>query len=163
VFAALKRREVFGTSGPRIVIRFHALPARAADPCANGDPPADAVPMGGTLPTRRRYRPMFVVQALMDREPLEKVQIVTGVLGPQGVEERVIDLVPSAGGGRTLCAVHREPADDATRAAFWYARVLERPTKRWSKRDCEAAGRCSPAQDRMIRERAWSSPIWRLP
>ena len=164
LFAALKRREVFGTSGPRIVIRFHALPASANDPCANGDPPADAVPMGGTLPTGRRYRPTFVVQALMDREPLEKVQVVTGVLGPKGVEERVIDLVPStAGGGRTLCAVHREPAYDAARPAYWYARVLERPTKRWSKRDCESAGRCSPAQDRMIRERAWSSPIWRLP
>ncbi|MFO1456415.1 MAG: DUF3604 domain-containing protein [Steroidobacteraceae bacterium] len=164
LFAALKRREVFGTSGPRIVVRFHALPAGAADPCQRGDTPSDAIPMGGTLPAGRRYRPMFVVQALMDREPLEKVQIVTGVLGPKGIEERVVDLVPSNGGaGTTLCAVHREPGYDPSRPAYWYARVLERPTKRWSKHDCESAGRCSPSQDRMIRERAWSSPIWRLP
>jgi hypothetical protein len=164
LFAALKRREVFGTSGPRIVVRFFALPADVADPCRRGDLPAGAVPMGGTLPAGARYRPMFVVQALMDREPLETFQVVTGVLGPRGVEERVIDLAPSVrGDGATLCGVHREPGYDAARPAYWYARVLERPTKRWSKRDCETAGRCSPAQDRMIRERAWSSPIWRLP
>ena len=164
LFAGLKRREVFGTSGPRIVVRFFALPAGAKDPCLAGDPPANAVPMGGELPGGTRFRPVFVVQALMDREPLEKIQVVTGVLGPKGIEERVVDLVPSSGaGGASLCAVHREPRYDANRPAYWYARVIERPTKRWSKRDCEAAGRCSPAQDRMVSERAWSSPIWRLP
>ena len=164
LFAALKRREVFGTSGPRIVVRFFALPEGSADPCRGGEPSAEAVPMGGTLPSGRRYRPLFVVQALMDREPLERVQVVSGVLGPKGIEERVVDLVPSRQGtGATVCAVHREPAYDGARPAYWYARVLEGPTKRWSKRDCEAAAGCSPAQDRMVRERAWTSPIWRLP
>jgi len=164
LFAALQRREVFGTSGPRIVLRFDAVMAAKGDPCTSGDVPSNAVHMGGTLPGTPRSKPVFVVQALADREPIEIVEIVRGVLGASGVEERVIPLKPApAGDGRSVCAWYRDAEYDPKRPAFWYARVQQRPTKRWSKFDCEAAGDCTPAKDRMIRERAWASPIWRLP
>jgi hypothetical protein len=56
-------------------------------------------------------------------------------------------------------------ADEATSPAYWYARVLEEPTPRWSKLLCERSNDCDqyPAADRMIQERAWTSPIWNLP
>lgn len=164
VFAALKRREVYGTSGPRIVLRFFAAPASGADPCRSGAVPEEAIPMGGTLPDGRRFRPRFVVQALMDREPLERIEIVRGVLGPAGVEEELITLPTGTNSsGSSVCAVFRDEHYDPARPAYWYARVLERPTWRWSRHDCETAGNCTPASSSLIRERAWSSPIWRLP
>lgn len=167
IFAALKRREVFGTSGPRIVIRFDAVSARdpaARSACSVPTLPDDAVHMGGALPADNKFRPVFVVQALRDRTPFERVEIVRGVLGKNGVEERVIPLEFTAdANGASVCAVFRDVDYDSSRPAYWYARVLEKPTPRWSKRDCEAAGNCAPARDRMIRERAWASPIWRLP
>ncbi len=164
VFAALKRREVYGTSGPRIVLRFFAMAAATADPCGTSAVPDSAIPMGGTLPAERGFRPQFVVQALMDREPLERIEIVRGVLGPRGIEEQVLTLpIDGALPAPAVCAVFRDADYDASRPAYWYARVLERPTSRWSRHDCQAAGDCTPEQDRMIRERAWASPIWRLP
>lgn len=164
LFAALQRREVYGTSGPRIALRLHAIRAKSVDACRVAELPVDAVPMGGTLPAARSYRPTFVIQALRDRVAIERVEIVRGVLGLKGMEEKVIPLrFLDESGGASVCAVFEDTEYDATRPAYWYARVLEQPTPRWSKRDCEAAGNCTPARDVMIRERAWSSPIWRLP
>ena len=49
--------------------------------------------------------------------------------------------------------------------AYWYARVIEQPSKRWSKHLCERLDLCEkyPQADRMVEDRAWSSPVWRLP
>jgi hypothetical protein len=50
------------------------------------------------------------------------------------------------------------------RYAFYYVRLLEIPTPRWSTYDAKALG-VEPRKDLpvSIQERAWSSPIWYTP
>jgi hypothetical protein len=74
--------------------------------------------------------------------------------------------------------VWQDPDHHANERAFYYARVLENPTCRWSQRICAAkrvdcakpetigdglAGCCAPEHRPVIQERAWTSPIWVQP
>jgi hypothetical protein len=74
--------------------------------------------------------------------------------------------------------VWRDPAFDPAQHAFYYARVVENPTCRWSQKLCNAKkvrcddpstigedleGCCSPDHQPIIQERAWTSPIWHQP
>jgi hypothetical protein len=203
LFAAMRRREAYGTSGPRIVVRFFGgwdYPTRlcdAPDLAARGY--AGGVPMGADLPPRDGAQgPVFVVSALRDPDveggPLQRIQIVKGWLGAGGEpQERVwdvaaatsdgadVDLATCAqrgGGAASLCAVWRDPEFDASTPAFWYARVLQEPTCRWTQWACIAHGVdcarpetvgeglgpcCDPALPRTMQERAWTSPIWYAP
>lgn len=67
-------------------------------------------------------------------------------------------------GAVELKAVWTDPNFDPTIKAFYYVRVLENPTCRWSTWDAVKAG-VSPRPDlhKTIQERAWSSPIWYIP
>jgi hypothetical protein len=200
IFSALKRREVYGTSGTRPVVRFFGGASLPADLCA--DPAfvakgyALGVPMGGRL-RAAAPAPRFAVLATMDpgsREepaaPLDRVQIVKGWRDADGaLHERVVDVaggdIPSSlstkncrtegTGHARLCAVWQDPDYRASDSAFYYARVLEMPTCRWSQRIClerdvdcakpETIGEgleacCAPDHRATIQERAWTSPIW---
>jgi hypothetical protein len=125
--------------------------------------------------------------------PLEQLQIIKGWLQDGELEERVIHLAgaatPSAGvdpstcqttggGFDSLCEVWEDPDFDAEHRAFYYARAVEVPVCRWSQRVCVARGVrcddpktvpdafaacCSDSHVPVIRERAWSSPIWFSP
>ena len=81
-------------------------------------------------------------------------------------------------GHQQLCAVWEDPAFNADAQAFYYARVLENPTCRWSQHLCADAGVrcddpatmvegmescCAPEHRPVVQERAWSSPIWYTP
>lgn len=59
-----------------------------------------------------------------------------------------------------LSAVWTDPEFDQSQNAFYYARVLENPTCRWSTWDAIRAG-VSPRSDlkKTLQERAWTSPI----
>jgi hypothetical protein len=121
--------------------------------------------------------------------PLQRLQIVKGWVDSQGETFEVVydvacsggapvdpdthrcpddgarvDLsncsIPRDAGDAQLSALWRDPDFDAGQRAFYYARVLENPTCRWSTWDALRAG-VPPRSDlpKTIQERAWSSPI----
>ena len=209
LFAAMRRKETYATSGPRIGLRFFGGWDYPADLCAASDFVAAGyergVPMGGDLPARsgksgdeNSVSPVFAVSAMKDAgteskpgTDLQRLQIIKGWLDADGApRETVFDVAgnPANGasvdlntcatsgrGAQNLCAVWRDPAYDAAQHAWYYARVVENPTCRWSQRMCAAKkvrcddpagppegyeGCCEASHRPIIQERAWSSPIW---
>jgi hypothetical protein len=205
LFAAMRRREVYGTSGTRPVVRFFGgfeLPeSLCSDPALVAKGYAHGVPMGGALRAPPGGgAPRFALLATKDPgsrdEPgvdLERLQIVKGWLDSAGrPRERVLDVAggdtdarvdpatcETRGSGHArLCAVWRDDDYAAGQRAFYYARVLESPTCRWSQRVCVARrvdcarpetlaegleGCCAPDHRPTLQERAWTSPIWISP
>jgi hypothetical protein len=158
------------------------------------------VPMGSDLPPARGGAPRFAISALRDPgtdlrpgTPLERIQIVKGWVEDGEARELVYDVAGSAESGASvdlatcetsgpgaehLCAVWSDPDFDPSEPAFYYARVLENPTCRWSQYVCNAQGVdcsdpdrvaedlracCAEDHQRSIQERAWTSPIWYTP
>ncbi|MBK7976137.1 MAG: DUF3604 domain-containing protein, partial [Deltaproteobacteria bacterium] len=77
---------------------------------------------------------------------------------------------PRGTGFDDLCGVWTDPTFEASQHAYYYARILENPTCRWSTREClalapgERPPACTdPAIARTGQERAWTSPIWYTP
>lgn len=165
VFDAIKRRETYGTSGPRIELRFDAVTDGSDADCDTiEDREGDAIAMGGEF-NGGANPPRFIVRAKADREPLAEIEIIKGEYAGGELTETVQSVWRAEGSDRSACAVWTDPAYEPTAPAFWYARVKQTPTKRWSQVRCELAGRCDefPEAEKMIQERAWASPIWNLP
>jgi len=159
IFDALKARSAYATSGPRIRLRFGVGAANACEQAT----PKFAPFMGELLDSVES--PIFTVQAARDRQPLARVDLIKGSLVNGEYQERTLTLAEFAEGRDTLCVSWRDPNHDPDSPAFWYARVLEQPTPRWTKHLCQRSGLCDqfPDQDVTVQQRAWSSPIWRLP
>ncbi len=110
IFDAMKRREVYATTGSRIVVRFfggyHYQPDAVERPGYEGPAYANGVPMGGELTMAKRGQtPRFIVSAIKDPDGpnLDRIQVVKGWLDRNNeVQERVYDVVWS--GDRTLDA-----------------------------------------------------------
>ncbi|MEO8602778.1 MAG: DUF3604 domain-containing protein [bacterium] len=205
LFAAMRRREVYATSGTRPILRFFAGREPGLQ-CGDADFVAKAyrggVPMGGEIgPVSGARSPRFGVLAFRDPGTpsapgtlLQRVQIVKGWIDANNQsQEKVYEVAGDANGGgsvdpatcatsgpgsESLCAVWQDPDFDPAQRAFYYARVLENPTCRWSTYVCNGLGLdCSvpgsvPAQyaeccnaqvPKTIQERAWSSPTWYRP
>ncbi len=104
IFDALRRRETFGTSGNRILIRFFGgweFPARL-DPSTDLAQLGyrDGVPMGADLPKAKiGAAPRFLVWAMqaVDGERLQRLQVVKGWLEDGKPRERVYDVACSDG------------------------------------------------------------------
>lgn len=179
LYAALRRRETFGTSGPRIPVRLFASadfsPQMCADPAFVEKGYAQGVPMGGDLKLSPTAKPMLAVAASYDPgtaanpgTPLQRIQIVKGWVGADGAHHnRVFDVAGSADNGagvdvntcerrgeghKQLCAVWTDPEFDPSLPAVYYARVLENPSCRWSQRICVANRVDCSAPDRVPEE-----------
>jgi hypothetical protein len=197
IFEALRRREVYSTSGPRIEVRLFGGWRYGDGLCDAGDRIEQGyrkgVPMGGVLQRRPNDgAPRFLVEAKADRgtaarpgAPLQQVQIVKGWLdADRRPQERVFVVAgdPTSGtvdvatcqtggvGADRLCAVWSDPDFDPTLHAFYYARVLENPSCRWSTWECAALpegnrppGCSDPRVQKAIQERAITSAIWYAP
>jgi hypothetical protein len=118
--------------------------------------------MGGTI-TDAAHRTLTVLAA-KDKTPLAAIDIVKGSLVNGQPVESVLRIAEFESGQDTACVTWSDP-DPAVGPEYWYARVIEQPTPRWSKHLCEKLDLCAkyPDADRMIEERAWSSPVWYLP
>jgi hypothetical protein len=179
IFAALQRRETFATSGPRIVVRFYEVPAAGAycgvDGGGGGFPgnviAAGGVPMGGSMAAGSTSA-SFVVSALEDQADLAEVDIIRGAIVDGTLQETVTRFTPTSPGtvwsGGSVCVQWTDPAFEPGGPAFYYTRVLQVPTWRWSHYDCQVdptdpACAADGGVDVMLQERAWSSPIWWLP
>jgi hypothetical protein len=198
IFAAMKRREAYASSGPRITLRFFAgwgfdeSIASAGDSIALAA--AGGVPMGGVLrPTEGdTASPTFYVAAQGDwmSAPLQRIQIIKGWIDAEGeTHEKVRDIAcagdlevdpttlrcPDNGasvdldtckptgetGAMQLMTAWQDPDFDSSEGAFYYVRVLQNPTCRWSTYDALRLGRePDPRVPATLRERVWSSPIW---
>lgn len=196
IFAALKRRETFATSGTRIVLRFFAgwdlIEASGKDK----DPIEQAyqygVAMGGELPLHDGEAiPEFLLWAMKapDGAPLQRIQIIKGWLEDGKTREQTYDAVCSDGlrpdtvthrcpdnaanvdlatcelganeGAAELSGSWQDPDFDSSEDAFYYLRVIENPSCRWSTWEAlRESWELFPDVEPLIQERAWSSPIW---
>src|SRR5262249_45033078 len=151
-------RETFATSGTRIAPRMFGGWNLAPELCTRADMLEVAygvgVPMGGELSRDpvEEGAPSFLVAATADPSdnaaPLQRIQIVKGWLTEDGqAHYRVFEVDGNPNNGATvdentcerrgdgfsmLCGVWRDPEFSANERAFYYARVIENPSCRWS-------------------------------
>lgn len=155
---------------------------------------SDGVTMGADLLDNGGVAPRFLVWAVRDAKSagLQRVQIVKGWTVDGEHHETVYDVACSDGGrvdpatnrcpdngarvDLTDCSITtgvgdpeikaywKDPDFDPAVRAFYYTRVLENPTCRWSTWDALRGGeKPRPDLKATIQERAWSSPIWYIP
>ena len=199
LFDAMRRRETYATTGPRMAVRlfggwaFEEIDAVAPDLAKTGY--EKGVPMGGILSARpAEGAPTFLVSALKDPDGanLDRVQIIKGWRDADGKPKEQIYNVALSGGravaedgsvppvGNTvdvetatytntigavaLATWWRDPDFDPNDRAFYYARVLEIPTPRWTTYDAAIYGLDLPDDiPRTTQERAYTSAIWYTP
>ena len=152
------------------------------------------VPMGGDLKNGLNKKPSFLINALMDPEygSLDRVQVVKGWMNADGsLEEKVFDVawsgsrkigkngkVPSVGnsvnlkdaswdnsiGSTELSTVWVDPEFDPALEAFYYVRVIEIPTPRWTLYDkLNHGAELSEEVPLTMTQRGYTSPIWYSP
>ncbi len=161
------------------------------------------VPMGSDLAAPKAKAPSFIVWAVKDPDSgnLDRIQIIKGWTKNGQIFEKIYDVawsgnrkieprtgkLPPVGntvnlstatyqntiGAAELKAVWTDPDFDPAQETFYYARVLEIPTPRWTTIQARKLGMAPPTTAKTmgvehpvpptVQERAWSSPIWYSP
>jgi hypothetical protein len=172
---------------------FGPADARTRDPAAAGYAKGVPMG-GDLAPAPAGKAPSFLVAALKDPTGanLDRIQVVKGWVDAQGaLHEKVYDVawsgerrpgpdgrLPPVGdtvdvasatwtntiGASELIAAWRDPDFDPGERAFYYARVIEIPTPRWTAYDAVRFGvKPLPGTKMTVTERAYTSPIWYSP
>ncbi|MDX1735854.1 MAG: DUF3604 domain-containing protein [Halioglobus sp.] len=196
LFDAMRRKETYATSGPRIAVRFFGGWGYGPDLLDDENwidrAEARGVPMGGVLPAAGEGAPTFAVWAMRDPDGanLDRIQVVKGWVAADGQSrEKVFDAAWSGDrerdaegglgavgntvdladasysnsiGAQQLSVVWSDPQFDPAQEAFYYARVIEIPTPRWSTFDAKTLGIETP-EPTSLQERAVTSAIWYRP
>jgi len=200
LFAAMKRKEVYASTGPRMTVRFFGGWEYQADDAFKSDLAQigydKGVPMGGDLTSAPNGKaPNFLIRAVKDPDGanLDRIQVIKGWHDKQGeLHEKIYDValsdhrkvnwrgkvkpvgntvdIPDASytntiGSPELAVVWTDPDFDKNELAFYYVRVLEIPTPRWTAYDAKFFGLTDiPKEVPMVtQERAYTSPIWYSP
>ena len=196
---AMARKEVYATTGTRLLVRVFAGYEFVADDVQRHDFAKygyqKGVPMGGDLPAAPDGKaPSLLIRALRDVDGanLDRVQVVKGWMDANGkLNEKVYDVawsgeremgddgkLPPVGntvdaasatykntiGAPLLLAHWTDPDFKADERAFYYVRVIEIPTPRWTTYDAKFFGVKLPEGAPVaIQDRAYTSPVWYTP
>ncbi len=200
IWDAMARKEVYATTGTRLLLRVFAgwdfEPDEVQRPDFARVGYARGVPMGGDLTSAPAgTAPRFMIRALRDADGanLDRVQVIKGWLGKDGqTHEKIYDVAVSDGrkigadgrcktpigstvdvvdasytntiGDVYLAAHWVDPDFDPDQRAFYYVRVIEIPTPRWTAYDAKYFNIRMPDDVRMtVQDRAYTSPIWYTP
>jgi len=196
---AMSRKEVYATTGTRLLVRVFAGFDFVADDIHRHDFAKygyqKGVPMGGDLSKAPADKaPSFLIRALRDVDGanLDRAQVVKGWMDAKGeLHEKVYDVAWSGDrqigadgklapvgntvdvadasytntiGAPLLLAYWQDPEFDAKQKAFYYVRVIEIPTPRWTTYDAKFFKLKLPeGVPTAIQERAYTTPIWYTP
>jgi len=200
IFDAMRRKEVYATTGTRIRVRVFAGWDFEAEEITRHDFISEGyrrgVPMGGDLrEAPAGGSPKFLIRALRDPDGanLDRVQVIKGWLDEDGeMKERIYDVAVSDGRavgadgrarqpvgntvdvdnatftntiGSVMLGTHWEDPDfDPGEHAFYYVRVIEIPTPRWTTYDAAFFNIERPEiVPATVQDRAYTSPIWYTP
>ncbi|WP_417682303.1 DUF3604 domain-containing protein [Roseibium sp.] len=191
IWDSMLAKETFATSGPRMKVRvfagrgfadrYDSYEAMVTDGYAKG------VPMGGTY--TGADAPQFLVWAMKDPigPNLDRIQVIKGWYENGEMKDTIYNVAASGDrlqadgsvtpidapinmetgafnaekGDPELMTVWTDPDWNPDQEAFYYVRVLQLPTARWTLYDELRAGVKYPDDvKRQIVERAWASPIW---
>ena len=200
LFAAMKRKEVYASTGPRMTVRFFGgwdyseRDAHRPDLARMGY--SKGVPMGGDLSAApEKKSPSFLIREVKDPDGanLDRVQVIKGWRDKQGdLHEKIYNVALSDNrkenqwgkvkpvgstvdvtdasytytiGAPELAVVWTDPDFDSNEQAFYYLRVLQIPTPRWTAYNANYFGlKNIPEEVAMVtQERAYTSPIWYSP
>lgn len=197
IWDAMKRKETYATTGPRIKVRFFG-----GFDFTENDLSEDmvkvgyelGVPMGGELNQMTNKAPTFMISAIKDPKGahLDRIQVIKGWVGADGkTHEKIYEVkwsgdrqlnakgkLPAVGntvnlesamytndiGASELTTFFTDPDFDPAQSAFYYVRVLQIPTPRWTLYDKVKFDLELPKNIPLTtQERVATSPIWYNP